>query len=426
MRPSQPYLLDVTRLISRSWTRRRATGIDRVSYAYLDHFAENSLATLQYRGNFLVLKRRDTASLYKMLLGPDDAFRRSLAIFAPQAFARSKRKVDGSGSVYINVSHTDFDLDRHWQWARDNKLHTVYLIHDLIPINHAEHCLPHAVERHRGRVVKALKTAGGIIANSRATAADLADFAARHSDRLPPVLVAPLAGAHLLSSGARVKCKRPYFLVVGTIEPRKNHQLLLRVWQGLARDAGLQPGDVPHLVCIGQWGANSERVRAILDADPLLRRNVSVLDDCSDAELADWIAGAHALLMPSLAEGFGLPVVEALGLGTPVVASDLPCFREVGQSLSVLLDPTACNEWARIVRQLTSDNELRTRLQVRTREFQRPTWKDHFGLVDAWLEDTAVRHRERKTSPTNAPKATTLRDSLAEPAVVASGDGKAY
>jgi len=380
----RPFLLDVTRLISRSWTRRSSTGIDRVCHAYLEHFGPRSHAVVQHRGVFRILSGLQSDVLGEMLVGSDAQFRRGMMRFAPQAIAAGAAQVDADGAIYINVSHTDFDLPSHVRWTRECRMRPAYLLHDLIPITHSEFCKAHAVARHTGRVTNALQTAAGIIVNSRATAADLHAFARREKLPVPSVLAAPLAGASLSAGDASSKPPgEPYFVCVGTIEARKNHIMLLELWWRLARRLGRK---APRLVIIGQWGVNSDPVREMLAGCAELRDHVSLITECRDEELGGWIAGAQALLMPTLAEGFGLPMAEALQLGTPVVASDLPCFREIGQGIPALLDPTDLAAWQRAIRSLGKGGAERIRQRALMPAYRPSTWRDHFTGVESWLD----------------------------------------
>ena len=199
----------------------------------------------------------------------------------------------------------------------------------------------------------------------------------------PPIMAAHLAGAELRRGGPVPAIDRPYFLTVGTIEPRKNHETLLDVWRGMAhrmKDA------TPGLVLIGQWGAGSGRVRQMLMNDPLLASHVTILERCSDREMAGWIESAQAVLLPTLAEGFGLPMIEALSLGTPVVASNLPCFRENGQGIPLLVDPMDKSGWERGVAMMGADQVERNRQVAQMAGFRRPSWDSHFAQVDRWLD----------------------------------------
>jgi glycosyltransferase involved in cell wall biosynthesis len=107
---------------------------------------------------------------------------------------------------------------------------------------------------------------------------------------------------------------------------------------------------------------------------------------CDDLELAGHLAGARALLFPSLAEGYGLPLIEALSSGTPVIASDLPVFREIGQGIPDLLDPIDGPAWERAVMAYAeADSSPRAAQLERMAGYRAPAWENHFSEVDKWL-----------------------------------------
>ena len=175
--PDRPYLLDVTRLVARSWTGRRATGIDRVCLAYLRHFRTKARAVVQYRGVVRALPVAQSDMLFDMLEGSDARFRRELMRITPATLFSRSTNPAVAGATYINCSHTDFDLAGHSRWVNANSLRPVYFLHDLIPITHPELCRPVAVRRHLQRLLSALRMASGIIVNSQSTAEELRRFA---------------------------------------------------------------------------------------------------------------------------------------------------------------------------------------------------------------------------------------------------------
>jgi glycosyltransferase involved in cell wall biosynthesis len=175
---------------------------------------------------------------------------------------------------------------------------------------------------------------------------------------------------------------RPHFVIVGTIEARKNHQLLLDIWR---RMAASEP-DPPILVVIGQRGWEAEETIAMLDDPAMFGGSVVELGRCSDDELASIIAGARALLMPSFAEGFGLPVIEALELGTPVIASDLPVFREIAGDIPTYVDPSDRRAWRTAIGSFVEDGPERQRQLDRIPGYCAPDWATHFRIVDGWIE----------------------------------------
>jgi glycosyltransferase involved in cell wall biosynthesis len=404
-----PYLFDVTRLVSRSWTRRQSTGLDRVSYAYMERFGPRAHAVVQNKGVSRILSHADSLRFFDMLSEPDKKFREQMIRFACGALMNGKAHGPCDDAIYLNVSHTEFDLRSHTDWINQCRLRPVYLIHDLIPILHPEFCRPHAVRRHRGRVRNALKTASGIILNSEATAHDLTRFAAAENLPQPAIRAIPIAGANLSATADPVATAEPYFVCVGTIEPRKNHRFLLSLWQELSARLGKA---VPRLIVIGQWGHGSAEVRQMLKGSPQLQSCVTVLSHCPDTEMAGWMNGAAALLMPTLAEGFGLPLVEALQMGTPVIASDLPIFREMGQGIPSLINPDDRAAWIRSVERFAANGPDRFEQITALLSYRAPSWDEHFQDLEQWLESLpprATRNSPLADRPDNVALAQALR-----------------
>ena len=201
---------------------------------------------------------------------------------------------------------------------------------------------------------------------------------------MPPCAVALLAPATLPEPLCGRPLERPYFVVLGTIEPRKNHLLLLHVWRQLVAEMGEA---APRLVVIGQRGWECEQVVDLLDRCTALREHVIELPRCDDQELATWLAHAQALLFPSFIEGFGMPLVEALTLRVPVIASDLPVFREIAGDIPHYLDPLDGPGWRRAVLDFADPDSAERKIQrARMGGYAPPTWGQHFDVVDDMLE----------------------------------------
>lgn len=373
--------LDVTRLVWRVWRGGLATGIDRVCQAYVEHFGARSRAVVQRNGLYFVLSPVHSDQLFKLLLS-DRTQRLDLLRLAAVASFNALRTTPRPGAIYLNVGHTGLNERSLPAWIARHKLRAVYLIHDLIPLTHPQFCREGEAGKHRGRMENVLASASGLIFNSRDSLDELSTFAAARGRTMPPSMAAWISGGDFSQQVQPRTTSRPHFITVGTIEGRKNHQLLLDVWRKLVVEQGL---DAPQLLIVGQRGWQAERVIEQLDDLADLKDHVREIGTCQDQELAGWIAGARALLMPSFAEGFGMPVVEALALGTPVLASDLPVFREIAGDIPTYLSPHDESAWVSQIRAFTGNDPDRARQLDRMASFRAPTWDEHFERVENWL-----------------------------------------
>ncbi len=171
-------------------------------------------------------------------------------------------------------------------------------------------------------------------------------------------------------------------MVIGTIEARKNHVLLLRVWAKLAETMG---DACPDLVVIGQRGWEANDAFSLLDMARHVHGRVLELGQRDDPTRCAWLNGARALLMPSFVEGFGLPVIEALQRHVPVIASDLPVFHEIAGDIPRYCDPHDTLAWADAIAAYCGNHPDRNRQIERTASFLAPTWACHFRALDIWL-----------------------------------------
>ncbi len=197
----------------------------------------------------------------------------------------------------------------------------VVTIHDLSYLRFPE-TVSTASARYRELVPRALRRAAIVIADTDALAGEIAAEYRLDSDRIRaiPLGVDPAWFAEPAPLPAELALPDRYLLFVGTLEPRKNLQTLLAAFRKLRRD----DPQTPALVLAGPAGWGPALDTAGLGPDAV--RKVGYLDV---AALRSVVAHAAALIFPSIYEGFGLPPLEALAAGTPVVASDLAVLREV-------------------------------------------------------------------------------------------------
>lgn len=371
-------LIDITRLADRALQGRLPTGVDRVGLEYLRHFRERAQALVRVAGRWVVLGQTDSGSVFDALLDTGPRLGPAVRRYVAKGYALTwKRPV---GRVLINTGHSGLDRPDYARQVHRHRLRPVYFLHDLIPITHPEYGRPGEAEKHRLRLATMVSTAQGIVVNSGDTQAALVGYARRQGWRLPPLAVAPLASPRWPKPAQAAPLNHPYFVVLGTIEPRKNHLLLLHVWRELVAELGQ---DAPRLVLIGQRGWECEQVVDLLERCAALRGFVIEHNRCSDAGLATWLAHARALLFPSFVEGYGMPLVEALMLGAPVIASDLPVFREIAGAIPHYLSPLDGLRWKQAILEYAKpEGTGRQAQRKRMQGFVTPTWEAHFAVVD--------------------------------------------
>lgn len=358
--------------------------------AYVVQFGDISRAVIQVRHGALsysnILSHAESVILFERLIKPSLNFKHWLAGFLARSGLLSWRKPGVHGNVYLNVGHMGIGVPGYGQWLKRLGVKPVFLVHDLIPISHPEYCAPEAKERHVARMETVLNHGAGVITNSQASLDALRDFAIQRGFSLPPAVTA-LLGVDLIdgrmAQGMARPIPGPYFVVVSTIEGRKNHLLLFKVWRRLVEKLGK---NAPVLVVIGRRGWEAESAMDLLDRCEPLKGFVIEKPYCSDAELVCYLQHAQALLFPSHIEGFGLPLAEALNLGTPVIASDLAVFKEIAHDIPEYIDPLDGLAWLEAVQDYVAETSPRRDQQLaRMKGYQAPMWSEHFARVDVLL-----------------------------------------
>ncbi|WGI22076.1 glycosyltransferase family 1 protein [Amylibacter sp. IMCC11727] len=403
------YIFDITRFISRIG-RGKPTGIDRVDIAYLAELSRrdpNCLTVAKIGTDFVLGRAADAVNALNALqdgrsvgrLGLQDFYRlklpkeqrRARQFFRFHAICSSKSPqmlFEGrslSDLEYVNVGHSNLS-DAFLSAIRAAGCSKItVMIHDMIPLDFPQFTGAGISEQFEARMKSVAQFAHRIICNSADTEARVQHYFTQWGASVDTV-VAHL-GVEPLSSILSLRNPQPYFVCLGTIEPRKNHALLFDVWDKFALDHG--PDEIPELRIIGRRGWNNETVFKYLDTAPLVGTKIKEQSDLNDTDLATQINHCVALVFPSFAEGYGLPALEAAQMNVPVICSDLPVFRELLGEYATFLDPNDADAWAETLRTVAEKTKKGTdRGDFANHVLDVPRWESHFCHV---FDDTGTQ-----------------------------------
>ncbi len=393
--------LDVTRLLTRVG-RGALTGIDRVELAYLNEALNADCAFYLCRTTrgYLLLDRLGALCLRDMIVedippGRADVWSRATlrgdrprhkaeAMLRPLAIDRCRAsglpkmltRHNTTDRTYINVGHANLSEATLSAFASKDSLNrTMVLIHDLIPLTHPQYVVDGQPEVFAGRIERVRRFATHVIANSAVTEADLVGHWA--GQQAPDLIVARLGVAPRPLS-VDLDRERDHFVMLGTVEARKNHDLMIDVWEMLAED--LPEGDLPTLHIIGNMGWKVDALMRRLTAHPLFGDKIKlngpngVLDDHA---VQDQLARATVLLFPTLAEGYGFPPLEAAMAGATPICSNLPVFHETLGDCAVYVDNNDAYQWKETIKQYLEGTVSQPDLS----SLKVPTWQEHFEIV---------------------------------------------
>jgi glycosyltransferase involved in cell wall biosynthesis len=239
----------------------------------------------------------------------------------------------------------------------------VVTVHDAVPWTHPETLTPRGVAWHRAMGARVAARADAVVVPTRAVAAELA---AHLPVRRVEVIGEGVSAALALPADADHRAHRlglpegGFLLSLATLEPRKGLDVLVRA---------LAAPDAPQLplLVVGQPGWGGVDPEDMARAEGLPEGRVRTLGRLPDADLATALDRATVLVVPSRAEGFGLPVLEAMQAGTPVVCSDAPALVEVGGDAVVTAPVGDAPALARALRTVVADADLRAGMVERGR-----------------------------------------------------------
>ena len=266
--------------------------------------------------------------------------------------------------------------------ARKKGVKIVQIIYDLIPIMHPEFAHPESTYMFREWLVKTRQYVDAYISDSKFVADQLAEFMRQNDPAAPlPKINHFVLGADIANAGISDAIREelvdimsadsgtPAYLCVGTIEQRKNQAYLLDAFEEIWEKC-----PTAKLILVGRIGWKGNDIAVRLKKHPMLNKVLFMFNDLNDSELAYCYANCKALLIPTLAEGFGLPVVEALAKGLPVFASDLEVLRAVGQDFCTYFNTDDSATLAKLILEIENDDKWPAVRDIA--EFHPPTWRE--------------------------------------------------
>jgi len=277
--------------------------------------------------------------------------------------------------------------------------------HDLVPIKYPHYCPRYVADLFPAYLEELALACDAIACVSECSRRDLEGFLASLSLPVPELFrirlgsewpeEAPEGSEHRPPPGSSPLARlggRPYVLCVSTIERRKNHEVLYRAFRRLAERYDAR--EMPRLVLVGARGWGVGDLSNDLALDPATRGLILLFHDLEDQDLRVLYRNALFFAFPSLYEGWGLPVAEALGFGKPVVCSDRGALPEVGGQLVDYLDPWDLPGWVSAIERLWRDEPYRQAWGERiAREYVPYPWSataQAIGRVAVRLEDQAA------------------------------------
>jgi glycosyltransferase involved in cell wall biosynthesis len=240
---------------------------------------------------------------------------------------------------------------------------TVVTIHDLSLLLHPNTHQEHLVARAKRRLPVMTRLATRIVTDSESVKREICEHLNVHPERVTSVALAPRQVFRPMSAADGREVRRrfrvldEFILFVGTVEPRKNLLTLVRAFEDLLRTTDLKP----QLVIAGQRGWMSDELFALIEQGSL-RDHVRFLGYVADEDLRALYSSCRVAVYPSLYEGFGLPPLEAMACGAPVITSRIPVIMETSEHAARLINPTDTEELTAAMVELLTDADARAQL----------------------------------------------------------------
>lgn len=292
---------------------------------------------------------------------------------------------------YMNIQDFNkecifFDMDSAWMnpmkrsyllpLIKKNGCKVVAHFYDIIPITEPEYCHEHTIAMFMEYVAAHLDNDDFFITNAQATVDAIRKVTDGLSQENLPYSVVKLGSDIKVAENTAVNRKHilnlingaPYVLMVGTMEPRKNHKYVLDAFDSGLFDEGM------NLVIVGRKGWNIDDLITRIENHSQYNKQLFWINDASDVEVQAFYKNAFCVAFASHNEGFGLPIIESIKMGTPVFAADKAVLREVGGEYCEYFDTIKPEALVSLVKEYNNDDAKYKKLKSKLKGYKETTW----------------------------------------------------
>jgi glycosyltransferase involved in cell wall biosynthesis len=291
-------------------------------------------------------------------------------------------------AIFLDVGHFGLSTPYFTNWLHNRPdIFPVFMLHDAIPLEYPELVAPDTVLAHEKLMQTTARHAKCLLVPTPSAGAAISATLASRTARQIPIYPVMLPIEDIFSKSAlgadAALSSHPYFVVCGAIEQRKNLLLLLEVWKRLFAKWGQA---APRLIIAGTPGYGSDQIMQQFAAQTELDGLVFIKSGLSTNAIARLMSNARGLLMPSLAEGFGLPPLEAMSLGTPAILSDIPVHRDSAGDAGLFIPPDDVESWTQAVTAATHDCPEYNGMKARVKNLKTCNWNEFVSSIARVLD----------------------------------------
>lgn len=362
-------VFDISRVLFRSLRGLKPTGIDVVTLRYVNFYSEKASFFVYRKGFFYFFSDRYSREIARTITQKPKNFIFEIIKFFILSIPTNLRKKNYTHIV--NLGHIGLEHKIYFKKSKKYAKKIVTLLHDLIPIRNPNYCTIKQTLAHKKRILNSIKLSDKIITISKYVKNDLLKYIEEnklefnnHIDVLYPG--STFEGKDI-NNAKYSQSSSNYHLMIGTIEGRKKYDFILKFLEKEAQSNI----NINEVIIVGQKGWSDEEFNKLFKKD-LIKKHVQLLHDCDDEELIGLYKNCKAVVFPSEAEGFGLPLIDAMFFKKPILANQLDVFKEIAGDYPYYFNNKSHKSFKKSLQLSETFNyENHSKAEL-------PTWSNHF------------------------------------------------